>query len=91
MALYAPAYRAFVRGLLELESHGVGPEIVAATVHRALTVRVPRRRYPVGPMSRLLPFVFGTLPPGVADALRLRLFHLDQRSGSPAESAHVRA
>jgi len=83
-ALYASAYRAFVRGLLEVESHGVGPEVVATTVHRALTTRVPRRRYPVGPNARLLPLVFGALPAGVADALRLRIFHLDHRRASTA-------
>jgi hypothetical protein len=47
---------------------------VAATVVHALTVRTPRRHYRVGPKSRLLPFLFTTLPGAVADVLRLRLF-----------------
>jgi NAD(P)-dependent dehydrogenase (short-subunit alcohol dehydrogenase family) len=84
-SLYASAYQAFVRGLLQLESHGMGPEVVATTVHRALTATVPRRRYPVGPNARLLPLVFGALPAGVADALRLRIFHLDHRRASTGE------
>jgi NAD(P)-dependent dehydrogenase (short-subunit alcohol dehydrogenase family) len=75
-AHYAESYRAFVQAFVDLESHGVGPEVMAETVYRALTARSPKRRYPVGPKSRLLPFLFTTLPAGVADALRLRLFHL---------------
>ena len=42
---------------IELESHGVGPEVMAETVFRALTTRTPKRRYPVGPKSRLLPML----------------------------------
>jgi NAD(P)-dependent dehydrogenase (short-subunit alcohol dehydrogenase family) len=78
-ALYADSYRAFVRSFLELESHGVGPSIVADTVLRALTARSPRQHYAVGPKSRLLPFLFTTLPGPVADAVRLRLFHQERR------------
>ena len=83
-AHYAASYRAFVQSLLRLESHGVGPEVMAETVYRAMTARVPKRRYPVGPKSRLLPFLFTTLPAGVADALRLRLFHVDRPFGADA-------
>jgi len=81
-ARYAASYRAFVQALLKLESHGVGPEVVAETVYRALTTRSPKRRYPVGPKSRLLPFLFTTLPAGVADTLRLRLFHVYRPFGA---------
>jgi NAD(P)-dependent dehydrogenase (short-subunit alcohol dehydrogenase family) len=81
-AHYASAYRAFVQALLKLESHGVGPEVMAETVYRALTVRTPKRRYPVGPKSRFLPFLFTTLPAGVADALRLRLFRVYRPFGA---------
>src|SRR4051794_14789120 len=73
-ARYERSYRAFVEGLLALEAKGVGPEVVAETVFRAMTAPTPRRRYPVGPKSRLLPVLFAGLPAGVADALRLRLF-----------------
>lgn len=81
-AHYASSYRAFVQALLELESRGVGPEVVAETVHRALTARAPKRHYPVGPKSRLLPFLFTRLPGGVADTLRLRLFHVYRPFGA---------
>jgi NAD(P)-dependent dehydrogenase (short-subunit alcohol dehydrogenase family) len=73
-ARYEGSYRAFVKALLALEAKGVGPEVVAETVFRAMTVPSPRRRYPVGPKSRLLPVLFAGLPAGVADALRVRLF-----------------
>ena len=79
---YASSYRAFVRSLLELEAHGVGPEVVAETVHRAMTAGVPKRRYPVGPKSRLLPLLFATLPGPLADILRLRLFHVYRPFGT---------
>lgn len=88
--LYESSHRAFVRGMLELESRGVGPEVMAAIVLRALTATAPRRRYPVGPKSRLLPLVFGTLPAALADALRLRLFHVEGRFGGRAESSDAR-
>jgi len=83
-ALYAAPYRAFVQSLLRLESHGVGPERMAETVYRAMTARVPRARYPVGPKSRLLPFVLTRLPASVADGLRLRLFHVYRAFGADA-------
>jgi NAD(P)-dependent dehydrogenase (short-subunit alcohol dehydrogenase family) len=88
-ALYGAAFRAFLEAFLHLESGGVGPEVMADTVARALTARVPKRRYAVGPKSRLLPILFNTLPTAVADALRLRLFHVYQPFGShrPSTSA----
>jgi len=46
-----------------------GPELVARAVHRALTARRPRLRYPVGPSSWLVPFARRLLP----DAVGLRL------------------
>ena len=79
---YASSYRAFVRSLLELEAPGVGPEVVAETIHRAMTARIPKRRYPVGPKSRLLPLLFATLPGPLADILRLRLFHVYRPFGT---------
>jgi NAD(P)-dependent dehydrogenase (short-subunit alcohol dehydrogenase family) len=75
---YAARYRAFVEGLLALEAHGAPPDLVAETVAHALTAGNPRRHYPVGPKSRLLPFLFTRLPASVADALRLRLFRVSR-------------
>lgn len=81
-AMYGAAYRAFVQSLLGLEAHGVGPEAMAETVYRALTARAPKRRYPVGPKSRLLPFLFAMMPGAVADTLRLRMFHVERPFGA---------
>jgi NAD(P)-dependent dehydrogenase (short-subunit alcohol dehydrogenase family) len=86
---YGASYRAFVRAMLDLEKRGVGPEVVADTVFRALTARVPRRRYAVGPKSRLLPLLFTTLPASAADALRMRVFHVYRRFGEAADSTPV--
>jgi NAD(P)-dependent dehydrogenase (short-subunit alcohol dehydrogenase family) len=83
-ARYAERYRAFVRALLALESHGAGPEVMAEAVHRALVARVPRRRYPVGPRSRVLPLLFTVLPAGAADRLRMALFHVYRPFGAEA-------
>ncbi|BDG03130.1 SDR family oxidoreductase [Anaeromyxobacter oryzae] len=84
-ARYASSYRAFIQAFQELESRGVGPGVMAETVYRALTARVPRRRYPVGPKARLLPFLFTRLPAAAADALRLRLLHVYRAFGAAAE------
>jgi NAD(P)-dependent dehydrogenase (short-subunit alcohol dehydrogenase family) len=85
-ALYGEQYRAFVEAFLHLESGGVGPEVMADAVARALSARAPKRRYAVGPKSRLLPILFNTLPAAVADAIRLRLFHVYRPFGAAART-----
>jgi len=49
--------------------HAPGPEVVARAVHKALTVRRPRVRYPVGADSKLVPLARRLLP----DWLALRI------------------
>ena len=71
---YGDNYRAFIRGFHRRENAGVGPEVMAETVYRALTSPNPRNRYPVGPLSRLLPLLARWLPSGLLDKLRRRLF-----------------
>jgi NAD(P)-dependent dehydrogenase (short-subunit alcohol dehydrogenase family) len=83
-ALYASSFRAFVAAFEKLEASGVGPEAVADAVAHALTARVPRRRYAVGPKSTILPLLFGALPAGLADEVRLRLFHVYRPFGAVA-------
>jgi NAD(P)-dependent dehydrogenase (short-subunit alcohol dehydrogenase family) len=51
-----------------------GPELVARTVHRALTARRPRLRYAVGPASWLVPFVRRLCPDSVGLRLLRRHF-----------------
>lgn len=82
---YAAAYKAFVQSFLKLEEEGVGPEVMAQTVYRALTARAPRARYPVGPKARLLAFMGTWLPAPVLDVVRTRLFHVFQPFGAAAE------
>ena len=84
-ARYAASYRAFVQALLKQEEEGVGPEVMAETVYRALTARRPKMRYPVGPQSRLLPLVGTWLPESVLDVVRTRLFHVFQPFGKVTE------
>jgi NAD(P)-dependent dehydrogenase (short-subunit alcohol dehydrogenase family) len=75
---YVAQYRAFVQAFLKMEEDGVDAEVMAATVYHALTVPTPRTRYPVGPKSKLLPFLGAVLPARLMDTIRLRLFHVQQ-------------
>ncbi|HEX2913319.1 MAG TPA: SDR family oxidoreductase [Chloroflexia bacterium] len=76
--LYGQSYRAFVQAFFKREKDGVAPEVMAETVLRALTASKPRKRYPVGPLSRLLPLLARWLPTTILDTLRLRLFGLSR-------------
>jgi NAD(P)-dependent dehydrogenase (short-subunit alcohol dehydrogenase family) len=73
---YATSYRAFVRALVKHEESGAPPEAMAAIVLKALAARKPRTRYPVGPLSRRLPWLARWLPPSVFDRVKARLFGL---------------
>ncbi|GCE10057.1 SDR family oxidoreductase [Dictyobacter aurantiacus] len=73
---YAAAYRAFVQTFVKHEEAGACPEVMAAVVLKALTARLPRTRYPVGPLSRRLPWLSRVLPPRVFDRVKARLFGL---------------
>lgn len=86
-ARYAASYMGFVRAFLKLEEEGVGPEVMAETVYRALTARHPKTRYPVGPKSRLLAFLGTWLPGGILDVVRTRLFKVFTPFGSVTENA----
>ncbi|MBN9389344.1 MAG: SDR family oxidoreductase [Chloroflexi bacterium] len=72
--LYGNAYRSFVKAFHKREERGVGPEVMAETVFKVLNAHRPRNRYPVGPLSRLLPLMAKWLPTGLFDKLRVRLF-----------------
>jgi NAD(P)-dependent dehydrogenase (short-subunit alcohol dehydrogenase family) len=73
---YATAYRAFVQAFVKHEEAGAPPEAMAHVVFKALTVRTPKTRYPVGPLSRRLPLLACWLPPHVFDRVKARLFGL---------------
>lgn len=53
-----------------------GPAVVAEAIHRAITARRPRVRYPVGPDSMAVPLGRRLLPDGWALALIRRHFHI---------------
>jgi short-subunit dehydrogenase len=53
-----------------------GPEVVAEAIHRAITARRPRVRYPVGPDSMAVPLGRRLLPDRWALALIRRHFHI---------------
>ena len=81
-ALYVAAYRAFVQSILEQEERGIGPTVVAEGVYQALTARSPKKRYPIGPQSRLIPLLSSWLPASALDVLRTRLVHVYRPFGS---------
>ncbi|HVX46307.1 MAG TPA: SDR family NAD(P)-dependent oxidoreductase [Mycobacteriales bacterium] len=90
-ARYAGTYQAMMRNLARNERAGSGPEVVAETVHRALTVRRPRTRYLVGKDARKLAFM-ARLPDRVFDQIRVRMFGLPaQFGGMRAADARLRA
>jgi NAD(P)-dependent dehydrogenase (short-subunit alcohol dehydrogenase family) len=82
---YARAYRTFIQAFLKQEEEGVPPERMADTVLRALTTRTPRTRYPVGPLSRILPLLARLLPARLLDQIRYRLFGLPSQFGAWSE------
>jgi NAD(P)-dependent dehydrogenase (short-subunit alcohol dehydrogenase family) len=74
-ALYADAFRSFVRIGLARERHGSPPQVVAQLVARALTTPRPHTRYLVGKDSRPMAALAAALPTPVLDALRRKIGH----------------
>jgi len=73
---YGERMRACERVIRESLEVAPGPEVVAATIVRALGARRPRRRYTVGPASWLVPLVRRLLPDGVHGRLVRRHFRV---------------
>jgi len=84
-ALYGGAFQAMTARAVASEARGSAPEVVAATVARAIESPAPRARYLVGKHARLLA-ILAKLPPFVLDALRRQFFGLP-RPGSLARAA----
>jgi NAD(P)-dependent dehydrogenase (short-subunit alcohol dehydrogenase family) len=74
-ALYGAAFQAMTARAVESETQGSPPEVVTATVVRAIESPAPTARYLVGKHARLLATV-AKLPPFVLEALRQRFFGL---------------
>ncbi len=88
---YAGMFRTFTRRVVERETHGSAPEVVAAEVLRALTTARPKTRYLAGKNATLLSVLAWLLPERLLDQLRLRIFGLptafDALNNSPARPA----
>ncbi len=73
---YGDMLRAFTKHAYARERNGNAPEIVARTVHHALTATRPRIRYTVGKGAKLLTILPRLLPDYLLDSIRNRLFGL---------------
>ncbi len=70
---YGATYRRVANEALTHERNGAPPEVVAATVLKALQAAKPRSRYPTGPTSRSLGWAGRLLPDPILDRLRFRV------------------
>jgi NAD(P)-dependent dehydrogenase (short-subunit alcohol dehydrogenase family) len=83
---YEQTFRNFVKTTVAREKKGSPPEVVAQTVLKALTVKTPKTRYPVGTDSRTLTVMPQILPTRWLDKIRFKLFGLPQQFGIWADS-----
>lgn len=74
--LYGDRLRTMIAAFARSERTGSAPDVVARTVHRALTARTPRARYLAGKDSRRMALMAHWLPARPLDRLRLRVFGL---------------
>ena len=79
---HGAALARFTQIMAARERGGSPPEVVAATVLRALTAPRPRTRYPAGAHARLLLLLARALPDRARDAVLLRLVKLPRRFGA---------
>jgi len=79
---YAGMFRAFTRRVVERDTDGTSPDVVAAEVLRALTEARPKTRYLVGKNATLLSMLAWLMPEQLLDQLRLRLFGLPTAFGA---------
>jgi NAD(P)-dependent dehydrogenase (short-subunit alcohol dehydrogenase family) len=75
---YGEMIRNVGRRGFEMEKNGSSPDVVATSVHHALTSRRPRIRYRVGKHARLLASLPKILPESLFDSLRLKMLGLPQ-------------
>ena len=72
-ALYEEAFGHLVDTFAARHRHGSPPEVIAATVDRALTTPRPRARYLTGKDSRRMAILTAVLPAPALDTLRRKL------------------
>ena len=74
--LYGDVPAALDRVLEDTARRGVAPEVVAATIERALSARRMRARYVVGRDARVMLAAKSVLPARAFDALARRVLHV---------------
>jgi NAD(P)-dependent dehydrogenase (short-subunit alcohol dehydrogenase family) len=75
---YADDFRQAIARGLEHERKGSDPDVVAHAILRALTVRRPKTRYPVGASSAVLTLLPRILPDALLDPLRCGIMGIDR-------------
>jgi NAD(P)-dependent dehydrogenase (short-subunit alcohol dehydrogenase family) len=78
---YGEMLRIFARRAYEREMNGSSPEIVAQSIHHALTAAKPRTRYRVGKHARLLTTLAAVLPDRLLDKVRLQIVGMPSEFG----------
>ena len=86
LQLYGQAFRAFLTTAVAREKKGSPPEVVARAVLKALSVRKPRTRYPVGADATVLTWMPRLLPTRWLDQIRFKLFGLARKFGGREDS-----
>ncbi|MCJ8013453.1 SDR family oxidoreductase [Paenibacillus sp. KQZ6P-2] len=79
---YGDIFREFLNTAVAREKAGSPPEMMARTVFHALTAKVPKTRYPVGPSSKLLPLLARIMPSKFLDKMRFKLFSFPKKFGA---------
>jgi NAD(P)-dependent dehydrogenase (short-subunit alcohol dehydrogenase family) len=79
---YADVFRKFLKMAVAREKAGSPPKIMAEAVFHALTARVPKTRYPVGPSSKLLPLLARTVPSRLLDKIRFKFIGFPSKFGT---------
>jgi NAD(P)-dependent dehydrogenase (short-subunit alcohol dehydrogenase family) len=80
--LYGKFFREFAKRARARELDGSPPELVAATVLRAIRDAHPSRRYRVGKGSTVLSKLPRVVPGALLDRLRMKMFGLPERFGA---------
>lgn len=88
---YGAMMKRFARLGYEQEMAGSAPEVVAGSVHHALTARRPKIRYRVGKHAKILATLPKILPGRLLDAVLLRIAGMPTEFGSVATSANREA
>jgi NAD(P)-dependent dehydrogenase (short-subunit alcohol dehydrogenase family) len=87
---YAPAFRHADELRARADSMGVGPEVIARALERAIRSRRPAARYVAPFKARMMLAFVRLLPTRWTDGIMRRIFHLNRRTLSAAATAPAR-